>query len=185
MEEISYSGGGSRIKRGLPKRFVIFGGLFLIIILLLGSAVFFIMREDSPSEETSTSITLNESEEPSPEPTEEPTLTPEDEELTPTKVPTGASVNKSSIKVAVQNGSGEAGVAGAGAQILRDAGYTISSTGNADNFEYEDVTIQIKNSKKSALAGIEDALSEDYTVGDTSTDLPESSAYDVLVIIGQ
>ena len=59
------------------------------------------------------------------------------------------------------------------------------STTNADSTDYTDVTIQIKSSKKSNLVAIEKALSSDYTVGTTSTDLPECTSYDVLVIVGK
>ena len=67
---------------------------------------------------------------------------------------------------------------------MKAAGFTIASTGNADGTDYTDVTIRIKNSAKANLSAIEDALSDDYTIGETSTNLPENSSYDVLVIIG-
>lgn len=194
MEEISYAGSSSRGQRKLPKRMLVFGGLFLVVLLLLGSAVYFITREKAPEEdEFAASITLPEEDEvtETPTPTGE-AVTPEDEEeeatptRTPSKSPTGtSSTAKSSVRITVQNGSGETGVAGAAADVLREAGFTIASTGNADNSDYTDVTIQIKNSKKASLADIEEALSADYTVGDTSTDLPESTSYDALVIIGK
>ena len=126
---------------------------------------------------------------------EEPSITPQETEApsptkAPTKVPTKAAedsadtpANKGSVTI--QNGSGESGVAGAAADVVKAAGFSIASTGNADNFDYTDVTIQVKSSKKSILADLETALSAKYTVGDTSTDLPESTNYDALVIIGK
>lgn len=194
MEEISYSGSSPRGQRKLPKRLIVFGGLFLVVLLLLGSAVYFITRDKAPEEDgddVTNSITLPDEEEitETPAPTEEPSITPEESEAptkAPSKAPTGSSSSaKSDVKIAVQNGSGETGVAATAADVLKSAGYTIASTGNADNSDYTDVTIQIKNSKKANLAGIEDALAADYTVGDTSTDLPETTSYDVLVIIGK
>ena len=192
MEEISYAGSRSRVRKRLPKRLVLFGGLFLIIIILLGAVGFFITRGNSEEpDEVSKSITLPDepeeiTEEPSP--TEEPSITPEESKAptkSPTKAPASTNPSNSDVTITVQNGSGEAGAAGAAADVLKSAGYTISSTGNADNFEYTNVTIQIKNSEKAALAGIEAALSANYTIGNTSTDLPETSDYDVLVIIGK
>ena len=103
-------------------------------------------------------------------------------------MPTASGVSnsqKSSIKVAIQNGSGEAGVGGVAAEVLKKAGYDVVSTGNADNFDYTDVTIQVKAAKKSALALLEDDLSTDYTIGTTSSDLPADTSYDALVIIGK
>jgi len=192
MEEISYAGSSSRGQRKLPKRMLVFGGLFLVVLLLLGSAAYFITREKAPEEDGVTaSITLPEEDEvtETPTPTQEADVTPEDETTptrAPSKAPTGTgSTATSSVRITVKNGSGEAGVAGVAAEVLKEAGFTIASTGNADNSNYTDVTIQIKNSKKASLADIEDALSADYTVGDTSTDLPESTSYDALVIIGK
>ena len=192
MEEISYAGSGSRIRRKLPKRLVLFGGLFLVVIILLGLVGFFITRGNSSDsdDEVSQSITLPDEPEEiteEPTPTEEPSITPEESKTptkTPTKTPVSTNTSNSDVSINVQNGSGEAGVAGTAADVLKSAGFTISSTGNADNFDYQDVTIQIKNSEKAALADIEEALSADYTVGNTSTDLPENTSYDVLVIVG-
>ena len=192
MEEISYSGANQPSKKRISKRVALFGIFFVIILLLLGSVAYFVTSGKAP-EEDSASITLEEStdevieeEEPTEEPLETEAPSPT---KAPTKVPTRAASSEdtpaSSGSVAVQNGSGESGVAGAAADVIKAAGFTIASTGNADNFDYTDVTIQVKNSKKSILADLEKALSAKYTVGDTSTDLSESTNYDALVIIGK
>lgn len=196
MDELSYSGTSARPKKKLPKRLIIFIIFFAVILALIGGLVFFVTRDSSEPAETEQTITLPEENQEEPAITEEATPTPEEEEeevtpskaaTTPTKAPTGAasSTSNSSVKVAIQNGSGESGVAGAASEVIKEAGFTVSSTGNADNFDYEDVTINIKASKKSFLADLEEALSVDYTVGDTSTDLAETSTYDALVIIGK
>ncbi len=193
MEEISYSGANQPSKKRISKRVALFGIFFVIILLLLGSVAYFVTSGSEP-EEDSTSITLTEDSEDEVAMEEEPTVTPEETEApTPSKAPTKAPTKAadeadtpaSSGSVAVQNGSGESGVAGAAAAVIKEAGFTIASTGNADNFDYTDVTIQVKNSKKSILADLEKALSADYTIGDTSTDLPEATSYDALVIIGK
>lgn len=191
MEEISYAGSGGRGKKRLSKRLLIFGGLFLLVLLLLGSAVYFITQDNNSSseaDETTSTISLPPEEEitETPTPSEEVSPTPEKSTApskTPTKSPSSAAQN-SDISIAVQNGSGVTGAAADAADVLKTAGFTIASTGNADNSDYADVTIRIKNSLKGSLSDIEDALSKDYTVGETSTDLPENSSYDVLVIIG-
>lgn len=189
MEEISYSGGPSPIRKKLSKRILLFGVFFVIILLLLGGVFYFVTRGNSESE-TSKTITLPQDQEPTIEESETPTPEPTEAatEETPTKTPTKApsqSTNENQISVAVQNGSGESGVAAKAAEILKGAGYTIASTGNADNFDYTNVTIRVKASKKSILADLESALSSDYTIGDTSTDLSEGQSYDALVIIGK
>lgn len=194
MEEISYANSKDSNKKRLSKRLVIFGGLFLLILILLGSAVYFIISDgktELASEDTKTSneITMPAEREitQTPIPSEEVTPSPEKSTTpsrSPSKTPTGAA-EKSSISVAVQNGSGVSGAAAEAAGILKSAGYTISSTGNAATSDYIDVTIKVKNSEKSSLAGVEKALADKYTVGDTSADLPESTSYDVLVIIGK
>ncbi len=192
MEEISYSGSTSPSKKRISKRVALFGIFFIIILLLLGSVAYFVTSGNAPDEEDSTSITLEEDSGDEVIAEEEPTEEPEETKApspskSPTKAPAEDDENTpaSSGSVAVQNGSGESGVAGAAAEIIREAGFTVASTGNADNFEYTDVTIQVKNSKKSILADLEEALSKDYTIGDTSTDLPETTSYDALVIIGK
>lgn len=192
MEEISYSGSTTPSKKRISKRVALFGIFFVIILLLLGSVAYFVTSGNAPDEEDSTSITLEEDSGDDVIAEEEPTEEPEETEApTPSKSPTKAPVEDdedtpaSSGSVAVQNGSGESGVAGAAAEIVREAGFTVASTGNADNFDYTDVTIQVKNSKKSILADLEEALSKDYAIGDTSTDLPEATSYDALVIIGK
>lgn len=198
MDELSYTGTSARPKRKIPKRLIIFIIFFIIIIALIAGIVFFVTRDSS--EESSVNeqtITLpEETNEEAPVVTEEETPTPEvTEEITPSKAATpskapspsgsASSTSNSSVKVAVQNGSGESGVAGTASNLVKEAGFTIASTGNADSFDYEDVTIKIKASKKSFLPDLEDSLSGDYTIGATSSDLPESTSYDALVIIGK
>lgn len=183
MEEISYSSSNSRlpIRKKISKRLALFGIFFVIIILLLGGLFYFVTQGNSKKEVIKT-ITLPPTEQ-SKEGT--PTPTPEVTSI-PTPSPTKSqSSEKSAIKVTVQNGSGESGVAGKASAILKTAGYNVVSSGNADAFDYTDVTIKVKNSRKQILISLKTDLSKDYTIGATSTDLPEATAYDALVIIGK
>lgn len=189
MEEISYANPQNSGRKKLSKRLLVFGGLFIIILLLLGSAIYFITQDRSPQlEEVTKNITLPLDEEATPTPTQEPedeATAEEDAEPTDEPNPTLAPDN-SEISITVQNGSGVTGAAGAAADVLRSAGYSIAAATNADSTDYTDVTIQIKNSLRENLSDIEDALvAEDYVIGSTSTDLAESTSYDVLVIIGE
>jgi hypothetical protein len=187
MEEISYTGANSAVRRKPSKRLILFGTFFVIILLLLGSVAYFVTS--GGEENNQESITLDQREESEvseaipteePEETEAPTPTKE-----PTPGPTESTTNRANIRVAIQNGSGVAGVAGEAAAILREAGYNVVSTGNADSFDYQDVTIQVKAARRSALSGLQSALSEEYTIGETSSDLSADATYDALVIIGQ
>jgi hypothetical protein len=113
----------------------------------------------------------------------ETTVTPTVKAVNPVDKSTG--LDRSTLSVEVQNGSGEAGVAGKGATVLKDFGYKISSTGNANNYNYENVTIQVKSTKSNFLALLKKDLGFSYTVGSTSADLSSDSTADALVIIGK
>jgi cytoskeletal protein RodZ len=181
MDEISYSGSPSP-KRRISRRAGLFGLVALIVLLLLGGLVFFVTRQGTTPEETTT-ISLP----PTSEPIQEESPTPEEESGTPsaTKAPSESSV-KSDISVAIQNGSGESGVAAKASDALKSAGYTIASTGNADNFDYTGVTIQVKSTEKNILAGLKSDLTDaGYTVSSATSDLSAGQDYDALVIIGK
>lgn len=185
MEEISYSGGSKSIKKKFSKRVVLFAVFFIIILILIGGVIFFVTRKGSSTEEDK-KISLPESQEtteaPSPVVSNTPTPT---SKLTPTPTAVAIKLDKSTLRVSVQNGSGESGVAGKGSTILKTAGYNVVSTGNADNYDYKNVTIKVKSTKKGFLPLLEKDLSKDYTIGDTSEDLVTDASYDALVIIGK
>ncbi len=98
---------------------------------------------------------------------------------------TGGTLDKAALSVSVKNGSGKPGAAQQGADTLNKLGYTVASTGNADNYDYLDITIQIKPSKQSYLTQLKKDLSSAYTVGSTSATLSESSSPDAVVIVGK
>jgi hypothetical protein len=127
-------------------------------------------------------------------PTDTPALSPTISEPESTAAPTTKAVNpvdsstgldRSTLSVEVQNGSGEAGVAGKGATVLKGFGYKIASTGNADNYNYQNATIKVKSTKANFLALLKKDLGFSYTVGSASADLESSSTADAIVIIGK
>lgn len=124
---------------------------------------------------------------PTSEPTSEedaaPTLSPR---TTTSPSPTGgaATAGRETLSVAVQNGSGVAGAASSMARALRELGYNVVSTGNAETYDYEDVTIQVKPTKKSMLETLRKDLSKDYTIDEATADLSGSTA-DAVVIVGK
>jgi len=120
---------------------------------------------------------------PSASPTEEPTTTPAAKSVNPVDSATG--LDRSTLSVEVQNGSGETGVASKGSDVLKSFGYKVIATGNADNFNYENTAVQVKSTKTNFLALLKKDLGFSYTVGSTSADLDPSSTADALVIIGK
>lgn len=112
-----------------------------------------------------------------------PTVTPTTKAVNPIDVSTG--LDRSTLSIEVQNGSGETGVASKGSDVLKSFGYKVIATGNADNFNYENTTISVKSTKINFLALIKKDLGFSYTVGTTSADLSSSSTADALVIIGK
>lgn len=177
MEEISYSGGKHLVRRKLPRRLVLFASIFAIVLVLLGGVVFFVTRSSESSEEEPevAQETIQENIDSEPEITETPTPTPIEE----------PELDKTSLRIAVQNGSGEAGVASKVADVLRSAGYNVVSTGNAENFDFSDVTINVKSTKKAFLSLLENDLGKTYTISKSSSDLTTNANYDALVIIGK
>jgi len=105
--------------------------------------------------------------------------------LTPTLTPNIKTLDKSKLTITIENGSGEAGVAGKGSDLLKGLGYDISSTGNADSYDYTGVTIKVKASSSNYLALLKKDLSQNYTVSAATADLDDSFSSDALVIIGK
>lgn len=133
---------------------------------------------------------------PTPLPTAIPTPTPEalptptsKPKATPTKKPTTEATSSATaskgLSLRVLNGSGLTGRAGAAADFLKELGYAITSTGNADNFDYDKATITIKKDKEAKLATLKTDLATKYSVGTTSATLAASESYDALVIVGK
>ncbi|MCL4419017.1 LytR C-terminal domain-containing protein [Patescibacteria group bacterium] len=117
---------------------------------------------------------------PSPKPTNTPTPK---QAASPLDKTTG--LDRSKLSVAVQNGSGETGVAAKASDFLKNLGYNVVSTGNADNSGYTSVTVQVKNAKSDYLSLLKKDLSANYTVGASSSDLSASTSADAVVIIGK
>lgn len=178
-------------KRKINKRFVY---LIAVVLFLIVAFIGYKTLNSSKSNQNNAQINLTPTEAPLPTvaetttPTETLTPVPTD---TPTPRPTSnpvdsaSGLDRSNISVVVENGSGEAGVAKNGADLLISLGYNVASTANADNFDYLNVTIKIKSSLSKYLPLLKKDLNTQYTVGDTSSDLPDSNPSDAIVIIGK
>jgi hypothetical protein len=176
--------------------------LFLIIlgiVLFLGSRLLGTSGKDKAVESANTAPTAIIVPTDTPVPSEEPSPTEKvspTTSVTPTKAPgkttttPADSVDKASgldradLTVEIQNGSGTSGAASKMSTFLKDLGYTIGSTGNADNFDYQNITIQVKSTKSKYLTVLKKDISASYTVGDTSSSLASTTA-DAVIIIGK
>jgi hypothetical protein len=111
-----------------------------------------------------------------------PTVTPKP---TADPIDKDSGLDRSKLSVTVQNGSGAAGVAGKGSDVLKNLGYDVVATGNADNFNFANVTVQVKYAKSDFLNLLKKDLGFSYTIQAATSDLPDSFSSDALVIIGK
>lgn len=117
---------------------------------------------------------------PTPKPTVAPTAKP-----TSNPVDNTTGLDRSTFSVEVQNGSGEVGAASKASEVLKTFGYRVVAVGNADNFNYEDATIQVKADKSDFLALLKKDLGFSYTIASSSSDLSASASADAVVIVGK
>lgn len=94
-------------------------------------------------------------------------------------------LDRSALSITVENGSGTEGVAGKAATILKDLGYNVASTGNADNYNYKGVTIKVKSDKSNFINLLKKDLAKDYTITTSSSDLSSDSPTSAIIIIGK
>lgn len=174
--------------------------LLLVILLLLGGGAY-------AANQYFNTTTDSESITPTPAPTEivfptdtpTPTASPSGS-LTPTRsavvtTPTKAAgsaidkatgLDRSQLTVLVQNGSGIAGAGSKAATTLRNLGYNVTGTGNAESFDYETTVIQVKSSKAKYLDLLKKDLADVYTISaSSSATLAITHDSDAVVIIGK
>jgi len=92
-------------------------------------------EEPAPTEEPQTSPTKK----PTNTPTPKPTVNPVDK---------ATGIDRSKLSIQVLNGSGTAGVGKKASDYLESLGYNVVQVGNADSFNFEKTTIQIKSGKE-------------------------------------
>lgn len=176
-----------------PKRFLMI--IFLVIILAAvgyGATKFLGTKGTKETKETKTQITPTPTEYQFPTDTPAPSVSPTPKASpTPTAKPTTSPIDKttgldrSTLTVEIQNGSGAIGVASKMSDVIKGFGYRVASVGNADNYNYENITISVKSDFSKYLPLLKSDLSKDYTIGTTSSDLSASSSADALIIIGK
>ena len=95
-------------------------------------------------------------------------------------------IDRSIPKIQVKNGTGQAGAANQMRDILKDFGYSINSINNADNFDYQDITINAKKGFSDFLYILNrDIKLADYIIASSSADLANDNESDVVIIVGK
>jgi hypothetical protein len=175
-------------RKRLPKRTLI---LIVIVILFVLAVLYIKATGKSKNQQTTTASmapSATESPASSPLSSETPSFSP-----TPTSTPRPSvnpvdkqtGLDRSQLNVVIQNGSGEAGVAVKASDYLKGLGYNVSSTGNAETYDFINVFIQVKADKSDYLRLLKKDLGFNYTIGTTSADLSSGAGEDALVIIGK
>ncbi len=107
-----------------------------------------------------------------------------EEEVYPS--PSSESVDLAQYFVQILNGSGISGEAGVVEDILAAEGFENFETGNADNYDYEETEIQLKESIPDQIFDdLERALNSDYEIVLSQEVLTSDADYDVIVVVGK
>lgn len=182
----SYATVPTRGKRSPKKLLFYLVGLVVLVFILFNGVKLISSKFNKPSP-TPTPVAV-ETPTPTPSSTEQPSSSPV-ATSTPTPsinpVDSATGLDRSKLSVMIENGSGAAGVAGKASDFLKALGYNVVSTGNASNFNFTNVTIQVTALKKAYLPLLNKDLSNNYSVGTTSADLSATSSADAVVIIGK
>lgn len=118
-----------------------------------------------------------------PAPTYSPETTVESSPEASASASSKPSSDLSKYSIQILNGSGISGEAGKVETLLKAAGLTKTTTGNAKAYDYEETEVAMKESVPSTVFdGISSALAK-YSLKETDT-LPSSSSYDVVITVG-
>ncbi len=98
--------------------------------------------------------------------------------------PTPVLLDKSLLKIRVENGVGVAGMATKTKTVVEGYGYKVSEVGDADKTGYEKSQLKVKSSKKDYLDILKKDLSEKFELEVTDS-LDETKGYDVLLVVGK
>lgn len=98
--------------------------------------------------------------------------------------PTVIPVDRTEVRILVLNGTGEAGVAGAMEELLRELGYEQIETGNAEESDFEETIISMYNDEKNYLDILTQDLENDYTVSVDET-AQQNEDYDIIITVGE
>jgi hypothetical protein len=137
----------------------------IVIIALAGGGYYYYQSSKSTKSEKKDEVTVTTVSE-TPEPTEEPVV-------------------KDAFKIEVLNGSGITGKAGEVQTLLEDADFIVDSTGNADNYDYEETVIEAGGNVPVAWTDeLKATLEKDYKVK-SSVEKKDEDSDIVTVIVGK
>jgi len=106
-------------------------------------------------------------------------------DATATTAPASTALTKDKATVRILNGSGVTGAANKASALIKAAGYTISSTGNAKSYTYATTQVLYKNSDaKSVAEDIAKALTG-YTTEVKEDAATPASATEIVVVVGK
>ncbi len=95
-------------------------------------------------------------------------------------------IDRSIPRISVENGAGEVGAANQMRDILRDFGYSIKSVSNADNFDYQEISIKAKRGFSDFLYILNrDIKLAGYIVASSSANIAGDGEKDIVVIVGK
>ena len=151
---------------------LVWAAVTICVAILTGSILFFTAKKTSPMKLFA-----------------RPTPTPAGQSplggATPTPTPAPKTIDKTSFKIQVLNGGGTVGAASKMKTLLEEKGYTVSGTGNTDEYTFTTTEIHGKPTMKDAIANLKIDLAGSYTLGTVAADLSASSSADVQVIVGK
>lgn len=168
-KEGAFSADISLSEKAQPKSIILWVALTLVAVFLIGGSLLLFAGGGKSS------FTLFAK----PSPT--PTLAPSSEVVPEPE----ATIDITALSIEVLNGSGIKGSAGKMKEFLEGKGYTVASTGNASDYDYEKTEVSVKESKAQFLDLLESDLGKEYVIGTSSSALDANSKYDVQIIVGK
>lgn len=159
--------------------------VFFFVIFILILAAIYLIKFSNINDVSKTNIT------PTPTDFQFPTDAPipTDIPLSVTSIPQNTvdkttNLDRSELSIEVQNGSNKSLAATKLSEILRSLGYHILSITNAENADYLDLTIEIKQEELDFVSLLKKDLGDSYLVASVSA-LPVDSKFDAIIIVGQ
>jgi len=102
----------------------------------------------------------------------------------PTPLP---KIDKKTVKIQIQNGTGTPGQAGLVVKALEDAGYSSDNikTGNADKFDNSITSITAKDNYEEIVTDIKDSLKSTFDkITVVSPNLDKDNEFDIVIVTG-
>ena len=103
--------------------------------------------------------------------------------LTPTPTP-APEPKREELKLQILNGRGVAGISKEAKDFLENLGYKDIQVDNADSFDYEQTTVEVKEDKQDYAALLVADLTGSYEASASATFLSEENDFDAIVTIG-